>query len=160
MNARLYLKKSLRYSYCAVKYLAAVAVAPFLKRRDEYADLWLISERGIDARDNGYYLFEYITENKKDINIAYVISKTSHDRERVAKLGKIIDYGSFKHFIAMILSKVKISTHIMGYTPYIDFFVRADKLGLVKGKKIFLQHGIIKDDLPYLFVHSLGEAGV
>ena len=39
----------------------------------------------------------------------------------------------------------------MGYTPYIDFFVKADKKGIIRGKKIFLQHGIIKDNLTYLY---------
>ena len=151
MNAKLFFHKLMRYISCALKYTAAAAVAPFVRKKAEYKDLWLISERGIDARDNGYYLFKYITGHHKEINIAYVISKDSPDRARVESLGRVINYAGFEHFISMIVSKVKISTHIMGYTPYIDFFVRADKLGLVKGKKIFLQHGIIKDNLTYLY---------
>ena len=43
----------------------------------------------------------------------------------------------------------------MGYTPYIDFFVKADKKGIIKGKKIFLQHGIIKDNLTYLYNNNV-----
>ncbi len=155
MNVQLFIKKSVRYISCAVKYCAAAISAPFVRNKDKYKNLWLISERGIDARDNGYYLFKYITQSHPEINIAYAISKDSPDRERVEKLGRLINYGSFKHFISLITSEVKISTHIMGYTPYIDFFVRADKLGLVKGKKIFLQHGIIKDNLTYLYRNNV-----
>ncbi len=129
----------------------AAFAAPLVRNREEYGNLWLISERGVDARDNGYYLFKYITEKHKEVNIAYIISKDSPDRARVEALGRVIDYGSFRHFLALAVSEVKISTHIMGYTPYIDFFVRADKMGLVRGKKIFLQHGIIKDNLTYLY---------
>lgn len=151
MNVQLFIKKSVRYISCAVKYCAAAVIAPFVKNKTKYKNLWLISERGIDARDNGYYLFKYITKSHPEINIAYAISKDSPDRERVEKLGRLINYGSLEHFISLITSEVKISTHIMGYTPYIDFFVRADKIGLVKGKKIFLQHGIIKDNLTYLY---------
>lgn len=151
MNMRLFVKKSVRYISCAVKYSFALLLSPVIKSREEYKDLWLIAERGIDARDNAYYLFKYIVHNKPEINIAYVISRESADRDRVLKLGRVIDYASFRHFLAVAASKVKISTHIMGYTPYIDFFVRADKLGLVGGKKIFLQHGIIKDNLTYLY---------
>ena len=151
MNASLALKKTARYISCAVKYSAAIVISPFVRKMDKYKDLWLIAERGVDARDNGYYLFKYISANQSSINIAYVISKDSPDRARVEKLGRVIDYGSFEHFISLALSKVKISTHIMGYTPYIDFFVRADKMGLVRGRKIFLQHGIIKDNLTYLY---------
>lgn len=43
----------------------------------------------------------------------------------------------------------------MGYTPYIDFFVKADKKGIIRGKKIFLQHGIIKDNLTYLYNNNV-----
>lgn len=150
MNLHLFCKKSYRYISCALKYCIAAVISPFVKSNPKYNDLWLVSERGIDARDNGYYFFKYVTENHPEINVAYAISKNSPDRERVARLGRIINYNSLAHYIALITSKIKISTHIMGYTPYIDFFVRADKHGLVKGKKIFLQHGIIKDNLTYL----------
>lgn len=155
MNVSLVISKTIRYISCAVKYAAALAAAPLVRNRDKYRDLWLIAERGVDARDNGYYLFKYITESHPEINIAYAISDDSPDRDRVARLGRVIDYGSLEHFLSLALSKVKISTHIMGYTPYIDFFVRADKMGLVKGKKIFLQHGIIKDNLTYLYADNV-----
>lgn len=155
MHFKLFAKKASRYISCAVKYSLSLAVAPFVRNRTEFKDLWLISERGVDARDNGYYLFKYITKNHPQINIAYVITKDSSDRERVEKLGRLIDHNSFKHFLALAVSKVKISSHIMGYTPYIDFFVRADKMRLVKGKKVFLQHGITKDNLTYLYNNNV-----
>ena len=155
MNLHTFIKKSKDYISCFVNYGAAVIVAPFAKNKEKYKDLWLIAERGIDARDNAYYLFKYITANHPEINIAYAITKDSADRERVEKLGRIINHNSFEHYISLVLSKVKISTHIMGYTPYIDFFVKADKKGIIKGKKIFLQHGIIKDNLTYLYNNNV-----
>ncbi len=151
MNIVIFLKKSARYISCALKYFAAAALSPFARKKEKYRRLWLIAERGIDARDNGYYLFRHITQNHSEINAAYIITEDSPDRERVSKLGHVIRHGGFEHFLALVLSEVKISTHIMGYTPYIDLFVRLDKIGLVKGKKIFLQHGIIKDNLTYLY---------
>ena len=151
MNTALLIKKAARYICCAAEYAAALICAPFVRNNEKYRGLWLIAERGVDARDNGYYLFKYITQNHPDINIAYVISKSSPDADRVKELGRVIPYGSFSHFLSLAVSGVKISTHIMGYTPYIDFFVRADKMGLIKGTKIFLQHGIIKDNLTYLY---------
>lgn len=151
MNMHLFFAKLTAYISCAVRYALAWLILPFIRNKQKYKNLWLIAERGIDARDNAYYLFKYITKNHPEINAAYVISRYSADRERVMELGRVIDYCSFGHFLALVASKVKISTHIMGYTPYIDFFVRADKMGLVRGKKIFLQHGIIKDNLTYLY---------
>ena len=71
MNLHTFIKKSKDYISCFVKYGAAVIVAPFAKNKEKYKDLWLIAERGIDARDNAYYLFKYITANHPEINIAY-----------------------------------------------------------------------------------------
>jgi hypothetical protein len=150
------IKKIVLYLGLMLKYMAAFAVLPFVKNKAKYKDLWIIAERGIDARDNSYHLFKHIRENRPEINIAYIISKNSADRKNVEKLGRIIDFKSFEHFIAMAASKVKISTHIMGYTPNINFFIRIDKFGLVRGKKIFLQHGIIKDNLTYLYYNNTG----
>lgn len=150
------IRKLVTYFCCALKYAAAFLLAPFLKNKEENKDLWIISERGIDARDNAYHLFKYIRENHPEINIAYIISEKSADRAAVAELGRIIDFRSFSHYTAMVLSKVKISTHIMGYSPNINFFIRLNRLGLVNGKKIFLQHGIIKDNLTYLYYENTG----
>lgn len=155
LNIKSLKTKTSRYISCALRYAAALAVSPFVKKKDKYKDLWLVAERGVDARDNAYYLYKYITNNHPEINIAYVIDFNSSDYERVKALGRVINYGSFSHYLSLALSKVKISTHIMGYTPYIDFFVRADKMGLVRGKKIFLQHGIIKDNLTYLYADNV-----
>ncbi len=50
MNLHTFIKKSKDYISCFVKYGAAVIVAPFAKNKEKYKDLWLIAERGIDAR--------------------------------------------------------------------------------------------------------------
>jgi len=42
-----------------------------------------------------------------------------------------------------------VSTHIDGYSPDILFFHKFGKLFPDKSKRIFLQHGIIKDDLAF-----------
>ena len=125
MNLHTFIKKSKDYISCFVKYGAAVIVAPFAKNKEKYKDLWLIAERGIDARDNAYYLFKYITANHPEINIAYAITKDSADRERVEKLGRIINHNSFEQYISLVLSKVKISTHIstVKYRKYIKIWI-------------------------------------
>lgn len=150
------IKKLARYFGIAVKYALALFIAPFMKRKPENRDLWIISERGFDARDNAYHLFKYIRTNYPGINIYYIISKNSSDRKNVEQFGNVIDYKSFRHYVAFAVSGVKISTHIMGYSPDINFFTHIDKIGLLKGKKIFLQHGIIKDNIPYLYYNNTG----
>ena len=39
----------------------------------------------------------------------------------------------------------------MGFSPNIDFYNKLNEVFPLVGKKIFLQHGIIKDDLPQLY---------
>ena len=46
--------------------LAALWPASALLRRThrDYRRLWLVSERGIDARDNGYWFYRYLREQR------------------------------------------------------------------------------------------------
>jgi len=129
--------------------LAAEAVSLFVKRKSIYKDLWIVSERGVDARDNAYHFFKFLRNEHPEINSVYIISKDSPDRNKVAPLGELVEYGSFRHYLCFILAKVKVSTHIDGYSPDILFFHKFGKLFPDKSKRIFLQHGIIKDDLAF-----------
>ena len=140
------------YLKCTALYFFAVIISVFLKRKPFYKDLWLVAERGADARDNGYHFFKYLCLNHKDINCVYVIDISSPDYEKIATLGKTVQPGSFKHYLAFACATAKISTHIMGYAPDSYRFAILDrKLNIVKGKKIFLQHGIIKDNIYELY---------
>ena len=120
-------------------------------------NVWLISERGDEARDNGYAFFKYMKTYHPEQKVKYVISKDSPDYEKISKYkDSIIIYRSWKHHYYFINSKVLISTHIMGYSP--DFrsmgkLIRK-KLIFFRGKQVFLQHGIIKDDSPGLYAEK------
>lgn len=139
------------YAYIRVFFMLMIAkfVGMFLRRSKKYKDLWIVAERGSEARDNGYHFFKYLTTDHPEINSVFIITKDSPDRSKVEKLGTIVNYGSFRHFLCFVLAKVKVSTHIDGYSPDILFFYKFGKLFPDKSKKIFLQHGIIKDDLKF-----------
>lgn len=139
-----------RYCWYLLCLLAAGAVAPFVKKNEKYSNLWLIAERGTDARDNGYHLFKYLRNEHPEINARYIIAADSPDRERFADRDRLIRYRSFEHFLAFILAKYRISTHIMGFAPDMWFFTKLDKYLIMNGKNICLQHGIIKDDIPWM----------
>ena len=147
----MHLLDKFRYAWYLLQYAAALALRPFLKKNPKYKDLWIIAERGTDARDNASHLFRYIRREHPEINICYIISRDSQDREKMAALGRVVDYRSFEHFLVFAISQVKISTHIMGFAPDMLLFKDLDKIRPIPGVKAFLQHGIIKDDLPYLY---------
>lgn len=114
-------------------------------------EIWLVSERGTDARDNGYHFFKYLREQHPEIEAYYAITEDSADRDRVAALGEVVQYGSLKHYLMFVAAEYKISTHILGLVPNLRFSARVVKLLPRKGKRIFLQHGVIKDDIPVLY---------
>lgn len=116
--------------------------------------LWLFCERGTDARDNGMWMFKYVKEKHPEINAKYIISKASEDRDRLKQWeNDLIDYESFKHYILLWKAKNCISTHVCGCYPYYfskSIFFRHFLSKRVNSKNIFLQHGIIKDDIKRL----------
>ncbi|WP_177244014.1 CDP-glycerol glycerophosphotransferase family protein, partial [Alkalibacterium sp. 20] len=142
-----------RYVYLILmllKYLSIWPAAYFMRLNDKNKNILLVSERGMDARDNAYHLINYIWDKHPEIIAYFVISKNSPDREKLKNKGYIIEYRSLKHYLYFWISDVKISTHIMGYSPDAALFNKLDNFGLVRGKKIFLQHGITKDYIAEL----------
>lgn len=106
-------------------------------------DKWIISERGNDARDNGYCFYKYMIEKHPEIDFKYVIKKGSDDEKRIDK-NRLIYQGSKEHYILFITAGYLLSTHIMGYSPEFRIFNKFDKWGWIhiNGKRIYLNHGI------------------
>ena len=106
--------------------------------------IWVICERGDDAQDNGFVFFEYLTKSQKTIKPVFLIKKQSPDFDKVRAIGKAVHFGSFKHFLLCIGSRVKISSNLYGYAPWIvlEKYYRRNK---TKDIHVFLQHGITKN---------------
>ena len=116
-------------------------------------DIYIVCERGTDARDNGYHMFKYMIEHHPQKNVYYIIDKKSVDYHKVAELGRVIDYKSWKHVLYFIAARKKISSHYLGYAPGVPYlFLKFQRYLKIPGKHIFLQHGVIKDDLVGLHV--------
>lgn len=146
----------IRYLLFRGEYWVARLCAPYFRGQEKYRSLWIISERGREARDNAYHLYAYICREHPEINIRYIISKDSPDRKKIEALGRpAVNYRSFEHYLVFALSDVKISTHIMGYSPDLYYFWLYNKKKEIPGIKIFLQHGIIKDDIRFLYASNV-----
>ena len=112
--------------------------------------LWLVSENKDAARDNGYFFYKYIRENHKEDYCFYAINKKCNDYNKVKDLGNIIQFGSLKHWIFYMSAKLNISNQKNGNPNEKFWYVMHVMLNLYNNR-VFLQHGITKDNSPWLY---------
>ena len=128
-------------------------VATVLRKTNrDYRHLWLVMERGFDARDNAYWFFRYLREKQPQINARYVIDNNSPDFEKVAQLGETVPYRSIRHYLMYLAADMLISTHVQPVAPdHLMVYYHLRQVGIhPRGKEIFLQHGIIKDEMKWM----------
>ena len=127
-------------------------VAAVLRRTNpDYRHLWLVMERGFDARDNAYWFFRYLRERQPQINARYVIDTDSPDLEKVAQLGPVVAWRSLRHYLMYLSADMLISTHVQPASPSLMTYYHLRQVGIrPRGKQIFLQHGIIKDEMKWM----------
>ena len=113
-------------------------------------DLWLICDNGVEATDNGFCLFKYICENHPKQDCVYAVNKTSVDYENVKNTGKTVNYGSFKHWILYLTAKANISSQKGGKPNYAVCYL-LEVYGILRNKRVFLQHGVILTDIEFLY---------
>ncbi len=114
-------------------------------------NFWLVCEDKNEARDNGYHFYKWVRNNKPTQKIAYAINKKSPDYQRIKDLGKIISYGTIEHWFWYIVADKNISSQKGGKpNPAVCYFFEVI-LKFRKNNRIFLQHGVIKDRLDWLF---------
>lgn len=113
-------------------------------------NLLLVTESGTTARDNGYHFFKYVRTEHPEDYCFYVIDKKCNDYNKVKEYGNIIQFGSLKHWLYYMSAKYNISNQKYGNPNKSLFYVLHVMLGLYKNR-VFLQHGITKDDSPWLY---------
>jgi CDP-glycerol glycerophosphotransferase (TagB/SpsB family) len=122
----------------------------FCKRKLKKQKIWIIEENPNEACDNGYIFFKYITEKRKDINCYYVINKKSKDYIKVKQLGNVIKHRSLKHWLYYLnAEKIIVTQKYANPSPAIFYILHTKNI--IKTPRIFLQHGVIKDDGPWVY---------
>lgn len=116
--------------------------------------IWLVGERPNQAQDNGYHFFKYVREHYPERCVYYVITKDSAHLDKVAELGEVVYYGKWKHWLMYFGCEAVISTHVRkevlpsgvwSYSKLASHFKQNNKI------IVFLQHGVINNDLTYLY---------
>ena len=121
-------------------------------KRQTGKQIWLISDRYKHADDNGEALFIYLSKQKLDnVKLFFVIDSSSKDFDRLSEIGNVVCQDSREHLVLQLIADCIISSQADEYI--IDPFWRQ---GVVREifrdfyndrKFVFLQHGVIKDNL-------------
>lgn len=112
--------------------------------------LWLVCEDKNTARDNGYHFFKYMRLEHPEIDTYYAIDKKCNGYKKVKDYGNIIKFGGFKHWLYYLSSEYNISNQKSG-NPCIPLFYFIHVKFNLFNNRVFLQHGITKDDSPWLY---------
>lgn len=108
---------------------------------------WVIHERGVDARDNGYWFYRYMKEEHPEQKVVYIIDRKSADFSKVQ--ADAVELGSFQNYWYIAIAEKIVSSHHACGLP--NFNPKLYRLCGLYNKLYFLQHGVIKDDLPSLY---------
>lgn len=125
---------------------AVLRAATGRRRRDLYRDAWVLMDRIHNADDSAEHLFAHLREHQPDVNAWFVIESGTPDWKRLRDLyGKrVVAHGGKEWKALMLNAAYLISSHadaavvnppaLRPFAPHRRRFV-------------FLQHGVIKDDL-------------
>lgn len=123
----------------SIKFCLIVPIALIVRKFRK--NIWIISERYDQARDNGYCFFKYVREEQKEQEIYYIIDKKAADYQKIKDFENVIQYDSWKHFLYYCIANVHISAHVGGCAPSNSPICRRLK-PILKYKTVFIPHGV------------------
>ena len=160
INVYLYnesLKESFENQYC--KQLKKYKKTNLINFRNNYfknkkitekdkKEIWIINDGQNLAGDNGEYFFRYLKKIKpKKIDYYFAIKRDCSDYQRLKCLGNILELGSEYYLNIFLLTDKIISSVSDSWVDNPFGHERKYMRDLFNFKFIFIQHGILKDDL-------------
>ena len=109
--------------------------------------LWIVMDRTDRADDNGEIFFKYMQKHP-EIKTYFIIEEQCEDYQRLKGIGEVIPLYSKEHYLAALLADCVISSQCNGWVEN-PFWEKAEFFRDIyhKPQIIFLQHGVIKDDM-------------
>lgn len=132
--------------YLLAKIIKAM-LTPISRIRYKGKKIWLVVERGYDARDNGYHMFLYLRKHHPDIDVWYIITRDSADINKIDGVGKTAYTGSINYWMLYISAAVILDAHRIIFPSGNRRFAHEIKKSNNQ-KVVFLQHGIIANTIP------------
>ena len=127
-------------------------------RRTPRRPLWLLMDRPLRADDNAEALALYLKQHYPEIDVRFVLKRGTPDWKRLRKVLPLVPYGSRRHRILNAFAEVFVSSDAFRPSWYTALPALRDVFALQPF--VFLQHGIIKDDLSgWLWKYNQNLAG-
>lgn len=117
---------------------------PFYRKKR----IWLFMDRQENADDNAEHLYKYAVTQKDSIKKYFTVSDEFGDFTRLSNLPNVLKFYSIKQRLVYLFAEKIISSHpdenILN--PFMGKNVKSYS-GLINSDKIFLQHGVTKDNV-------------
>jgi len=146
--------KRIRFGDIGHVFLFLIALLPAAIYKRKRRHLWLLCEYAKEAQDNAFALFRYLRKSRPEIDAVYAIDRRSPARETVEAIGPTVRFGSLKHWVYYLAAEVNISSQKGGKPNAAVCYLLEVVLGILKNRRVFLQHGVTKDDLPFLHAEN------
>jgi glycosyltransferase involved in cell wall biosynthesis/CDP-glycerol glycerophosphotransferase (TagB/SpsB family) len=111
-----------------------------------FRDAWVLLDRDTEADDNAEHFYRHLRTQHPRINAFFVLRADAPDWRRLEAEGfRLLRFNTDEHALALLNAKYLISSHA---DVYVYDRLPARFFGdLLNFKFVFLQHGVIKDDL-------------
>jgi hypothetical protein len=124
---------------------ATVEWATSASNAAKYAEAWVVMDRVERADDNGEHLYRHLQEHHPEINAWFLLSRRSKDWDRLEREGfRLVEYGSRESVALCLNSSFQISSDA---TRTVQYPISQKRYGQTSAKIVFLQHGVIMNDL-------------
>lgn len=110
--------------------------------------IWMMMDRRDSADDNAVHLYRYCCGFNDGIDKYFTVSNESLDFEQLSSLKNVLPFYSVKQRLLYLFSDKIISSHPDEFilNPFLGKNVQLYS-GLINSEKIFLQHGVTKDNI-------------
>ena len=128
-----------------------ISILLYFVKAKKYSGCWLISERVDSAEDNGWIFYQWIKRNHPEQSVYFALGKKAIiiKEESLGKDENLVEWGSIKHFVMYLSSKMLIKTMFASPRPSRRICFYFEKYTSHKPQIIYLRHGISKDGIGY-----------
>jgi glycosyltransferase involved in cell wall biosynthesis/CDP-glycerol glycerophosphotransferase (TagB/SpsB family) len=121
-------------------------------KKYENRRIWIFSDRVYDSDDNSWVLFNYAAKQKDGIEKYYLISSKYSKWNELKKHKNILDWENPQDRAVLFFAEKFISSQTIREFTKTDKSFRLFNI-FFNAEEIFLQHGIIKDDISLAYNH-------